>query len=74
MEIDSLKNEITTLKNQVENSANNFEKLMLYDLRESEKRKNNLMVFGLPESDSTSDSERKMEDITLIRKAWGIRF
>lgn len=66
-EIENVHLEIKTLKMKVDASINNFEKEFLNDMRESEFRKNNIMIFGLKEStDSTSEAndEAQITDLS----------
>ena len=45
--------EMVNLKNRVDSSIRNFENEFLNDLRENEQRKDNVMIFGLKESEAS---------------------
>lgn len=65
-EISSLQNEVTDLKKQINISIKNVEKEFLQDLHETEDRKDNIMIFGLEESGSSTPSAGKKDDLSAI--------
>lgn len=67
-DISNLQSEIDNLKAKLESQAHSLEKEFLHDMRDTEMRKDNIMIFGLTESAVTSASESKENDLNLIRK------
>ena len=65
-EIKVVQNEMDALKNRINFFIENFEKDILNDLRETENRKNNVMIFGLKESNASSPSDCTDDDIARI--------
>lgn len=65
-EIDGIHSELAALREKFDSTIKDFEREFLHDLRESEQRKDNIMIFGLQESSSSLPSESKEEDIISI--------
>lgn len=65
-EIDELKFEVNDLRARLKSQAESLEKEFLYDMRDSEMRKNNIMIFGLCENDAPTISENKQNDLKTI--------
>ena len=61
-EIESLRESFDQLKKETKSSLKDTEIEVLRDLHEGELRKNNIMIFGMRESDSASASEQKEQD------------
>ena len=66
-EVAALQTEFTALKEKVDSSLKKVEYEFLNDLRESEQRKDNVMIFGLMESLASSPSESNEHDLALIK-------
>lgn len=66
-EISSLQNEVSTLKKQLDVSIKDAEKEFLHDMRETEERKDNIMIFGLEESGASAPSVSKEDDLSAIK-------
>ena len=64
-ELSSIRSEMTNLNNKVESKLKNFGQEVLNDLRETENRRNNLMIFGLKEDNSVA-SDNKDADLRSI--------
>ena len=64
--IKNIQDEMVNLKNRVDSSIRNFENEFLNDLRENEQRKDNVMIFGLKESEASSPSSCADDDIARI--------
>lgn len=67
-EIERLQKEVSDLRVQIESQSSCLEKEFLHDMRDSELRKNNIMIFGLKESDSPTFEQNKKDDLNLIQK------
>lgn len=67
-EIAELRLEVNNLKSQINIQAKNLEKEFLNDMRETDVRKNNVMLFGLQESNAQLSSDCKEHDLNLIQK------
>lgn len=65
-QIETLQSEIASVKMRVEDSVISLEKDFLYDLRDKEQRKENIMVFGLQESNASSATDSKKDDLALM--------
>ena len=65
-EISSLQNEVSALKKQLDVSIKGVEKELLHDMRETEERKDNIMLFGLMESGASAPSASKEDDLSAI--------
>ena len=62
-----LESEVESLKMEMKSSVSKVGQEVLHDIRESTERKNNIMVFGLQESDKTSESGRREDDVLLLK-------
>ena len=73
-EIDFLRNELSNIQKSIRTEVNDFqqrqfkdfEKEFLRDSREAEERKNNIMIFGLKESEAPSAADSKQDDLESI--------
>ena len=73
--INEVQSEVNALKYHVDSSIENFEKPFLNDLRETEHRKNNVMIFGLKENNASSPSDCSDDDrdrITCLSSELGV--
>ena len=66
-EVVALQTEITALKERVDLSFKNVEREFLKDLRETEQRKDNVMIFGLEESSAPSPSDARELDLAKVK-------
>ena len=76
LELDSIRSDLASLKNRSESRLQNVEVELLHELKDSESRKNNLMIFGLSENNSldksTDKKEADLSSIRLLSSALGI--
>lgn len=73
--INDIQNDMNAIRNRVDAYFVNFEKEVLNDLRETEQRKDNVMIFGLKESNASSSSEcidHDMAHITRLSSELGV--
>lgn len=76
-ELENVREEIRNQRKMFETSMRDMEAEFLNDLQESELRKNNVMIFGLKESQTESNTDRKEEDLKQIEnlaKEIGVHF
>jgi HPt (histidine-containing phosphotransfer) domain-containing protein len=66
-EINSLRTEFLAYQNKFNNQFKEVEKEFLRDLQESELRKDNIIIFGLKESDATTAEACKNHDLEAIK-------
>ena len=66
-ELESMRSEVECLRTQVAGRFMTFEREVLQDIQEVEKRKHNVMIFGLNESDSSAPSVSKEDDVRSVR-------
>ena len=64
--LESLRSEVDHLKNKIDFRFVTFEKEVLQDIQEVEKRRNNVIIFGLNESRAESLSASKEEDLRSV--------
>lgn len=67
-ELDGFRKEISVHKIHFETSLREMESEFIRDIQEMEQRKNNLMIFGISESDEKSPDRRKQNDIKKIER------
>ena len=67
-DMDVFRRELNILKQNFDSSLRNIEVEFLRDIQEAKERKNNLMVFGIKESDEVSFEKRKESDLQMIEK------
>lgn len=67
-EIENLQTEISELRFNFQLQSKSLEKEILHDMRDTEMRKDNIMMFGLNESNAPTLSEGKECDLKLIQK------
>ena len=66
-QIESLRSETLALQNKIDSQFKNFETEILRDIQDTEQRKDNLIIFGLKESEASSFSECKEADTNAIQ-------
>ena len=66
--IERLQKDVSDLRDKIESQSSSLEKEFLYDMRDSEMRRNNIMIFGLEESGSLTFEDSKKDDLKLIQK------
>lgn len=64
--LDSLRSEVDRLKSELDDRFVTFEKEVLQDIQEVEKRKNNVIIFGLNESRADSSAASKEDDLRSV--------
>lgn len=65
-ELSNLRQEVESLRAKLDTTFRNAEHEFLRDLRETEDRKQNILIFGVPECDHSSPSVRKDSDISKV--------
>lgn len=66
VELNSLRSEVRNLKSKMDDRFTSFEREVLQDLQETDKRKNNVIIFGLKESSHTFPSASKEDDFRSV--------